>query len=504
MTCSRKKLTIAFAVSGVILLVLGLVFSVGGVFAELIGNKVDDDVKLKPGSLLFKEWTKSSLPIYMQYFMFNLTNPEQVMDGAIPNVTQIGPYSYKELRSNKVINWTSDKSIVTFMPNRTFIFDPDTSCAGCNDKEDSFVTVNIPLLTVALKLKNTDLTNYSRCLELLQIVADGYEVKLFQSKTVYEILWGYTDDLLNTIVNIQTPECPGDAAKGASPFVQLQFNNTYYGISAVNSGQVDINELEKFTMWRGESHLSWWSDKYGNMINGTDGTQFAPKLSKDDTLYVFSPEICRSIYLNYESKVKVKRIELYRFISPKELFESGDEYPPNKGFCVPPGCLQSGLLNISLCQPMNPPVIISAPHFYQGNKSLLKTVNGLDPVKSAHESYLDVEPTTGIVMRVARRVQINVALQSVDTIKQTVGKFKPVFLPVMFVNESAVISEEKAKEFRSKVYGALVASKVVQYFLIALGLLFILAAVVLVFMTVSSGESTTSDEKKPLYTMDED
>ena len=51
-----------------------------------------------------------------------------------------------------MINWTSDDSIVTFMPNRTYIFDPDTSCAGCNDKNDTFVTANIPLL-VSISIK---------------------------------------------------------------------------------------------------------------------------------------------------------------------------------------------------------------------------------------------------------------------------------------------------------------------------------------------------------------
>ena len=45
----------------------------------------------------------------------------------------------------------------------------------------------------------------------------------------------------------------------------------------------------------------------------------------------------------------------------------------------------------------DPPIVISAPHFYQGNESLLQTVNGLHPEKSAHETYLDVEPVSQIL-----------------------------------------------------------------------------------------------------------
>ena len=61
----------------------------------------------------------------------------------------------------------------------------------------------------------------------------------------------------------------------------------------------------------------------------------------------------RSGYLRYDSEVTEKSIKLYRFKVPEDMYRSGDEYPPNKGFCVPPGCLPSGLLNISLCQPMS-------------------------------------------------------------------------------------------------------------------------------------------------------
>ena len=33
----------------------------------------------------------------------------------------------------------------------------------------------------------------------------------------------------------------------------FQYNNTYYGISAVHTGQVKISKLEQYTMWRGQS-----------------------------------------------------------------------------------------------------------------------------------------------------------------------------------------------------------------------------------------------------------
>ena len=40
--CSKKAFIVCFAFTGVALLVLGLVFSVGGVFAKLVRDNVDE------------------------------------------------------------------------------------------------------------------------------------------------------------------------------------------------------------------------------------------------------------------------------------------------------------------------------------------------------------------------------------------------------------------------------------------------------------------------------
>lgn len=73
---------------------------------------------------------------------------------------------------------------------------------------------------MALWLKNT---NYRKehgwCLLGLDIEAYVYKVKLFQKKTVFELLWGYNDPFLEFLKN-PLLDCPGQ--KGLSSFVQLQ------------------------------------------------------------------------------------------------------------------------------------------------------------------------------------------------------------------------------------------------------------------------------------------
>ena len=55
-------------------------------------------------------------------------------------------FIFRELKSNKILSWKDDHSEVTFLPNRTFIFDREKSCNGCDDKKDTFTTPNIPLM----------------------------------------------------------------------------------------------------------------------------------------------------------------------------------------------------------------------------------------------------------------------------------------------------------------------------------------------------------------------
>lgn len=43
------------------------------------------------------------------------------------------------------------------------------------------------------------------------------------------------------------------------------------------------------------SKLSFWKSDQSNTINGSDGSAFHPLLTKDERIFIFTPDLCRYI-----------------------------------------------------------------------------------------------------------------------------------------------------------------------------------------------------------------
>lgn len=52
-------------------------------------------VTLVPGHASYEQLEDPTLPIWKDFYFFNLTNPEGFAAGEKPNLTQVGPYSYR-------------------------------------------------------------------------------------------------------------------------------------------------------------------------------------------------------------------------------------------------------------------------------------------------------------------------------------------------------------------------------------------------------------------------
>ena len=56
---------------------------------------------LRDGSDSFENWLSPPVPVYMQFWVWNVTNPDQIVNGLEkPKLAQMGPYTYRYVKSN--------------------------------------------------------------------------------------------------------------------------------------------------------------------------------------------------------------------------------------------------------------------------------------------------------------------------------------------------------------------------------------------------------------------
>ncbi|XP_048396952.2 lysosome membrane protein 2-like isoform X2 [Stegostoma tigrinum] len=453
------------ALTGVFALCCFVIFLVlfsQDVFRKIVENRIKEHTELKVNSEVYKNWKDPPVPAYLQFYFFNVENKQEILQGGRATVRQQGPYTYKEFRHRANVSLFNN-STISASTQRSFIFEPTMSVG--DPRKDVVTTINIPFATLLQMLKRSGITQKLLAAALFTLKRNA----LFQSRTVEEWLWGYEHPLLKFGHRVLPSVFPGS-----------QFG-LFYGINGTDDGEYLFNtgkdDYMKFTevmMWNGQESLNWWASNSCNMINGTDGASFHPLIKKDEKLYIFASDVCRSFYLMFEKEVEVEGISAYRFVLPKEAFDS--DHPSNKECCPGGNCPLSGVLNISTCK-QGAPIFISSPHFYNGDQQLVSDIGGMEPNTEVHQTYLDIEPMTGIPVRAAKRMQINIHVESVKSVVQT-SQMRTMILPVIFMNEHALIDGKSAAKLKAALYKINLVTYIPHIFLY-IGIVLCLAALIL-------------------------
>ncbi|KAG7250870.1 hypothetical protein CRUP_032215, partial [Coryphaenoides rupestris] len=123
------------------------------------------------------------------------------------------------------------------------------------------------------------------------------------------------------------------------------------------------------------------------------------------------------------------------------------------------------------------PIVVSFPHFYQADPMYINAVDGLSPNKEDHETYLDLQPTTGVPIRACKRAQLNIIVKRIKGFPQTKFINETIF-PIMFVNETATIDDDSAAQMRTMLLIVTLVSNF-PLLIVAMGLILLLVFVVL-------------------------
>ncbi|XP_010164697.1 platelet glycoprotein 4 isoform X2 [Antrostomus carolinensis] len=418
MGCNRNCGLLTGAVIGAVLAIFGGVLIPVGDY--LIGKAIKKEAVISNGTIAFENWLVPGSSVYREFWVFHVQNPSEVLEqGARPKLEQRGPYTYRvRYLPKENITENSDGTISYMLPN-VARFEPDMSVGSEND---TITCLNLAVVAAPALYTNTFIQL------LLNTWIKSSKSSMLQNRTVKELLWGYKDPFLNKV------PFPLDPVLG----VFYPYNGTFDGLYKVYTGKEDIKK----------------------------------------TAIIESYKNKRSIYGVFQGKQEVKGISLYRFAVPREAFASPTEVGDNYCFCtdevISQNCTLAGVLDISACK-AGRPVFISLPHFLHASDSILHNVEGLSPNEKEHETYLDIEPITGFTLQFAKRLQVNLLVRPAPKIEALSKVKKPYVFPILWLNESAVIGDDKAEMFRNKVTGRVQMLSVLQLALMIAGSVLFLA-----------------------------
>ncbi|KAM9450696.1 lysosome membrane protein 2-like [Clarias gariepinus] len=434
----KTCLIYASIITGAVMIITGIGIILGGDLQKRIEEKLKGEITLTEGSKVFDTWKNPPPPVFMEFFLFNVTNPDEFLTGNKPRLTHMGPYTYREYRPKDNVTFVENGAKVSALTPKTFVFVPEMS-AG-DPSVDLVTTVNIPAVAVMNKLKDASFWYKSP----VAFIMTQVKSTMFMTHTVDELLWGYKDSLL-TRLHASKPEIDENFG------LMLYKNGSSDGEFVYYTGEDNYLDYGRIDTWKGEKFLSFWATNQSNMINGTDGSAFHPFLTKKERLNVFTADLCRSIHMLFEKEVEVKGIPAYRYTPPRAVLASGKNNPENEGFCLDKkSCLDDGVLDVSVCR-KGAPVIVSFPHFHLADQKYVDAIEGISPVHEHHQTFLDLNPTTGVPVRAAKRAQINIKLDRVAGFPISRSMNGTIF-PVMFLNESVVIDDASAQRLQKLLF----------------------------------------------------
>lgn len=451
-------------------------------FPNFYQKELEKHMTLRNDTILYDVWKDLPIPIYQKLYFFNVTNGEGFKKGEVLKVEEVGPYTYASRWTKEDIEWSN--GTVSYREVKTFHFDREKSVGP---EDDLVHTINGPIVLAAENVRDKEA--YKQF--MINFVVEGLSMNLVITKSVRELAFeGYHDKIIEYLNTWQEEKrIDIDIPYKNGTFAWLYDRNaTDDGNFTVYSGEENHRMLNIIKEWNGQSELNFWKGEVCNMINGTNG-ELGPSLFANQTTYsFFQPTFCRSLKFDYEKNKVHKGINSRRFRNTRNIF---NDETLNECF-VQDSELPSGVLDLGPCQ-FDAPIVLSFPHFYLADPNYLELVDGLSPNKTSHESFLDIEPTTGLTVGLTMRFQLNVHLHNSSAIWLLQNLTDGVY-PIFWMEMLTEISDDLAVSMDYHLR----RSKVIAFSLLGLIAVFSVVFLIVGLVLLRKSKSQMWTETEPL------
>lgn len=469
---------------------------------DIFAAKIKAALPILNGTDAYTRYTNSSVPLQVKLYLFNVTNPEEVSrDGATPVLSQVGPFSITERRKKNVISISPDNTTLDYRLIRTYYLNESDSTSL-----DSIITLpNAPAFSA---FYGATLKKYEEegAADPVSIVKDyvGNQTIYLTRKAEDWLFKGIKLDWLDQINSdgLILDDQPPDNKFGLFYKKNGTWDEKADGTMTISTG-VDGNfaNIGKVVRWNKKNETSYWFGKSCNAIRGTDGQFFHPFVQKDEILEIFAPDLCRTLSIEYVKTTSIRTIELYRFGISSSFFKSLDQ-EDTKCYCTKRShdykkkefCQYKGIIDVSNCR--KKPIVISTPHFFNGDPRLRDAVQGLSPSAHAHDTYIDIEPMSGAVLRVRRRLQVNVEMIPSEDFPPSTALKGRIIHPFIWLDQSIVVPDELAQKLEGKLTKVVRLVRISCYAALISGPIMLIALLIFICKDIRTEDEKIKDAKK--------
>nr|QOE77894.1 cameo1 [Antheraea pernyi] len=396
---------------------------------------------LSPTSMSFDIWRETPIPMYLECYLFNITNVDDILarNNVTLRVEQMGPYVFRESHSKVNLSW-NDNSTVTYYNQRYWHFVPEMSNGSLSDNVTS---INPIIATVAYTLRYEPTFLKLPVDIFLRMFHDNFFLTANVSSWLFD---GIQDPVID--IALHFPELPFVIPYDRFGwFYERNGSIDFDGSFTMNTGASDFSQLGNIEMWKYSNHTVF-RDECG-VVKGSTGELWAPELGQPE-LYVFASDLCTYIILSKDSNVTIQGIDGVQYSANDSVFDNGHKYPHMECYCDEVrdrDCLPSGALNVSLCR-FGSPAFVSKPHFLHSDPYYPSKIDGLNPQED-YNFRLALEMFTGMPLGVTAQLQINMLVRHVTMM--TLNNQLPdpdTLVPMFWFRQEVEITPEYARMAR--------------------------------------------------------
>ncbi|KAG6457002.1 lysosome membrane protein 2 [Manduca sexta] len=410
-TFANRNKILASSLLGIICLIIPVLM----IFIDPIFIIAKYKLRFTKGSIIYEMMMKEMEAARLEFHVFNVTNAERFLSGKDPKlrVQEVGPFVYQEYRMNDDLELDLEAGVVRFIPRFRAEFVEEESVGRPEE-----TIVHTPYTSYF-----TTSTFFSSYPLMIQSVYSMWIKQLrptpITTMDVHKVLWGDKDKIVDFIRTV---------IPGLVYYETIGALDRLYDSTADYKIEMDITNKKKFQV---KSVMKKLRKKLVNTTELVDvklefndtyeGAAFPAEMTPEMPVNIYRTGLCRTLGWEYVGR---RRMELgpdaFLYHLTNKTFE-------NTRLCDSKGLCPQGVFDLSSCF-YGLPIALTKSHLLDVDPEFQKRVEGLNPDREKHDSYILIEPRIGLTVETSLSIQLNLLLGDLRYMSD-LAKFSDMLLP---------------------------------------------------------------------------